>query len=435
MSITDRFKINNRVLFCFLGIIIYKIILDFAYSNIVSLLYGYQSFNNEIAPGSYLISWLFLVLLSPLIIKTFNNSNLSSSILTILIIISLIPTTTLIAYNRNYEIEFVVLSFIYWLLILLLNIILPSVVITRRSLSENGFIFKLITLILCAGVLYVSWKYTGFRFHFGLMDVYSIRSEAREFNVPTILGYISASADNILPIIVVYLLYKRKYLISLFIGILVLLNFGIAGSKHVLFLLLFAIIGFYFVRKLKFSYIYVWIMSIIVYLTIIEYKLFDTYFLTAFITYRIVFIPAKLNYVYYDYFSIREFDYFRQSALKWFGIESPYSDNIGFLIGYHDIGDFSARANNGLFSDAYFNFGTLGIIIFPFILVLILKFFEGASKKLDERILFIVSISISLSLISVPFTTALLSTGLLLMLVLLYSIPRNNNTGKLKFSN
>jgi len=321
------------------------------------------------------------------------------------------------------------------LLILLLNIILPSVVITRRSLSENGFIFKLITLILCAGVLYVSWKYTGFRFHFGLMDVYSIRSEAREFNVPTILGYISASADNILPIIVVYLLYKRKYLISLFIGILVLLNFGIAGSKHVLFLLLFAIIGFYFVRKLKFSYIYVWIMSIIVYLTIIEYKLFDTYFLTAFITYRIVFIPAKLNYVYYDYFSIREFDYFRQSALKWFGIESPYSDNIGFLIGYHDIGDFSARANNGLFSDAYFNFGTLGIIIFPFILVLILKFFEGASKKLDERILFIVSISISLSLISVPFTTALLSTGLLLMLVLLYSIPRNNNTGKLKFSN
>ena len=130
--------------------------------------------------------------------------------------------------------------------------------------------------------------------------------------------------------------------------------------------------------------------------------------------------------MYYSFFSQNELDYFRQSFLKFF-TESPYNENIGFLMGFEDIGDFTARANNGLFSDAYFNFGSLGIIIFPFILVFILKIIEGAFKDISERFALILIVFISFVFLGLPFSTALFSGGIITLIVLLLSMPKLEN--------
>ena len=54
-------------------------------------------------------------------------------------------------------------------------------------------------------------------------------------------------------------------------------------------------------------------------------------------------------------------------------------------MGYEDIGDFSARANNGLFTDAYYNFGMIGVVIFSIIVVVILKILDGSVFGLSEK--------------------------------------------------
>ena len=94
-------------------------------------------------------------------------------------------------------------------------------------------------------------------------------------------------------------------------------------------------------------------------------------------------------------------------------------------MGFEDIGDFTARANNGLFTDAYFNFGVIGVIIFPVIVVFILKILDGAVIGLPEKFLFIIIASTSFVLLGLPFSTALFSGGILSLIILLLSIPKN----------
>ena len=92
-------------------------------------------------------------------------------------------------------------------------------------------------------------------------------------------------------------------------------------------------------------------------------------------------------------------------------------------MGYEDTADITGRANNGLFSDAYMNFGVIGIIIFPLILVLILKFIDGANVNIDNRIKFVIVCYLSFVLLGLPFSTFLISGGVLVTLMILYIMP------------
>ena len=93
-------KITNfakSIFGCFLGLIFYRFALDYSYVNIISPLYEYQGFFSESSNDHYNASWLFLILLSPLIIKTLLSSNISSNIMSTLVLISLVPTSSLFA--------------------------------------------------------------------------------------------------------------------------------------------------------------------------------------------------------------------------------------------------------------------------------------------------------------------------------------------------
>lgn len=414
--------------FTYLKLFSLRLILDYAYGNIVSLIFGYQNFKNEPTIFSYFISWLFLITLSPLIVKNFQNKNLSSYIMSILIITSLLPTTTLIAFTSSYSAIYVTLMYVYWLLILLFNYKVPTIVFSKDFQIKSKIPYIFLTILFCGAVLYTSGKYTGFRFHFGLLDVYDLRTEAREYQVSMLLGYIITAADNILPVLLVFFLIRKSWIVALFISVIILLNFGISAVKQVLFLLTFAWFGYLFVKTENFFNLFLSGVIALVLTSIAEFQIFGTYFLTNFMTYRIFFIPAKLHHVYYTFFSVNELDYFRQSILKYF-LDSSYKDGIQFMMGYEDIGDVTARANNGLFSDAYLNVGAIGVLIFPLIVVCILKTLEGASKGLNPKIIFIVITAVSFVLLGVPFSTALLTSGILILILFLYTLPRSTPSG------
>lgn len=426
LNFLARIKIQKNHIYTLIGLILYRISLDYSYNNIISYLFGYQHFRNEPSGFSHFISWFFLISLSPFIIKLLYKPTLSSNILSILVLVSLVPITTMIAYNSYYPLEYVLLMYIYWFLLLVFNLKISSIVISKEKNFQSSGFYKYFTITLCLAVIFISWKFTGFRFHFGLMDVYDLRTEARGYDASFILGYLATFSDNLLPVLLVFYLNRNQKIISIILIIIILLNFGITASKQILFLLLLALFGFYFVKSLKLIRHYVWFFLSLIIIGIFEFKIFSTYFISIFSTYRVFFIPAKLHFIYYDYFSIRELDYFRQSIFKWF-LNSPYKENIGFILGDYDIGDSTARANNGLFSDAYMNMGAIGVFLFPFILVIILKMIEGSAKGLSERTLVIVVLSISFVILGLPFTTALFSAGIIALVIVLYSLPRIRN--------
>ncbi len=419
--------IKKKAIWYFLGLILFKILTDLIYQQIISVLFEYQNF--EYSPSSFtsLLAWSVLLAYSPLIIKILNNKGLANSIVSVLILVSFIPTLTMIGSNSNYPTGYVILILLYWLLFLIAINAIPKIRFRIPQFLRKLNLISFILAILSLNVLYVSWKYTGFRLHFGLFNVYDIRAEARLYNFSAFNGYLLTFADNILPLGLVYMLDKKKWMSAIVLFLVIYLNFSITATKQIFFLLLLAIIGYYFITSLRLSkYIF---LGFLVLMTagIIEYLIFDSYLISILSTYRVFFIPSKLHFVYYDFFSVNELDYFRQSFLK-FITNSPYKENIGFLMGYHDIGDITARANNGLFSDAYFNMGLLGVFIFPFIVTFLIKLIEGASHGINERLLFIVVVSYSFVFLGLPFSTILFSGGLIPLTLFLYLIPREQTS-------
>jgi hypothetical protein len=246
-------------------------------------------------------------------------------------------------------------------------------------------------------------------------------------NLPTILGYLLPAAGNILPILLVYFLTCKKRIIALVIGFVLLLDFAIAGHKVVIFNLLLCFLGYWFYNYNK-SYLYSWLLAFVSFLSIVEYKLFSTFLIAAIGIYRGFFVPSLLNYNYYDYFSANEPDYMRQGILRWFGFSSPYHEPIPFIIGSNYYGRPELNANNGLFSDAYFNFNIFGVFIFPIILIIIFKLFDTCSKDLDPKLLILPVIVCVVSFLSGCFSSVLLTNGIILLMITLYLMPRHSRS-------
>ena len=158
---------------------------------------------------------------------------------------------------------------------------------------------------------------------------------------------------------------------------------------------------------------------------IVEYHFYNTYFLSSLFVRRLFYVPALLNYQYYDFFSMHEIDCFRQSFLRHLGIVSPYSDSLPRVIGAEFYTD-AYNANNGLFSDAILNLGIIGIFIFPIILVILLKFIDSLSEGIENKFLMMPVLMISISIFAGSLMSSLLTNGILFVMLLFYIFPRTS---------
>jgi hypothetical protein len=406
------------------GFIFYVLLLDYSYSTIIYKIYGYYGYENIHDVSQIFRHWIMIIAISPLMIKTYTKKNVSSVIIIVLVLVSFIPNMILIKHS-NYNAEYAYLTFAYWFTLLGMNLILPSI---KYSINKPNRIISLAVItIICLTVLYVSITKANFRIHLTFSDVYVLRVEARSFSLPLFLGYFGTAAHTVLPIAFIYSLVEKKKYSALLLAIVIMLNFGIAGSKSVVLLLFIATLGYIFSKRISDSANITWGFGILIAIAVVEHSILKSNNLTFFTLFRTLFLPGIITYNYYDYFSINDFDYLKQGVLKIFGAKSIYSDNIAFMIGDYMSSVRGGRANNGLFSDAYSNVGTIGVVFFPIIIVLLLKTIERSVNGLDKRLIFIVAVTTAMNLLSVPVFTSVATGGLFLMTIYLLYLPRFNS--------
>jgi hypothetical protein len=84
------------------------------------------------------------------------------------------------------------------------------------------------------------------------------------------------------------------------------------------------------------------------------------------------------------------------------------------------------NVNCGIIADAYMNFGLLGFVILPFLLVILLKIADSFSNNKNiEMAIAAFGMSV-IFFTNVPFLTLFLTDGMLLSLLILYSLPHEN---------
>lgn len=391
----------------FLSILLFRLLLDLTYVQIVNPLYEYYGFS--ITYGSHtFFSWLILAGFSLLAVKFIDIKDwFISNVILLFFLLRFVPMTSIMGFIPMND-GLLMLECLYWFCLLLFAYFMPSFRIEKPKIRSNVFIYICFFLFSLV-ILFISGYYTGFRLNFSLFNVYDLRLEAREFDIPTLLQYLWAASRNILPLVFIYFVSRKNKKMAIITAVLIFLNFSINGLKSTLFKLLVAIIAYY-IYKRRISYSYSWYFVLLCFFALMEQYILGSAFLGVLFVRRVLFLPSLLDYYYYDYIS--------ETGPTYFSL--PNGTPVSYSIGQNYFFKEEANANNGLFSDAYTNLGAIGCIVFPLALVVLWKMLSSVSKDIAPKMLILPVILVVLTFNSGFFTVSLLTNGILLLLLYLY---------------
>lgn len=403
----------KRILLFVIGVIVYRLLLDLIYFHQIVPFFSYWLMIDQSTTESGIISWVILALFTIPVIYFYKNNDESRYISNIFVLfvffVKLIPLSSII-YFQPQSLSYIFQQTILWIILFVL--LAQSGPIRFNAIQKRDSYILFITIIVSLAVLIVSGVYANFRLHFNLSDVYDLRFEAREFNMPKLLKYIYSFAANVIPICIVYYILKQRYVFVYLLAFVGLLNFSIAGSKSTLFRIVLCLL-FLFLKNINFKK---WILPAFLCLTVIsflEYIINDSTIISTLIIRRSLYIPNLLDSVYYDYL---------QNLDPYYFDTTKYTD-LQFNIGNDVFGNDKMRANNGFFTDAYINLGTIGCFVYPFIYSTIIRFLAGACENHSNCIKVFSTFLFVTTLQSTFFTTSLLTHGLALIIVTLYLMP------------
>lgn len=337
-------------------------------------------------------------------------------ILPIFFMLVLFPTNNF----STYYISYVLFSFL--LLMVLVKVKIPYLKVPKINPKlVNCFLYILLVILLTILI-----KNNINYFNLDLNEVYKYRTLLREVANVGIWGYIFKPFFTIIiGFILANSLMNRHKLNLAIISIIYILIFGLTSHKFFLFLP-FAMIGFYWIINRKEPIFYLLMSMILLSITcLILNAAFSNIWATSLIIHRVLFLPAQLNYLYFDFFSNAQYVFWTDSKWLLFSrfIEYPYDMSISHLIGsvYFDHSNGISNANTGWLGSGYAHAGFVGMIIYVIILGLILNFLNYRAKDLGTNF---VLLSFFPLIIVVFFSgdlkTAFLTNGLTWYLILLY---------------
>lgn len=331
------------------------------------------------------------------------------------------PGLTLYPF-MNLPTSYFIIFILYWYILLTFQYYLPSFTFIKPK--ENKYVFLFITVLTLLLAFYISGVYNHFKIHLDLTKVYEIRYQTSFANIPVIINYIRIWLVKIIPLLLTYYLFQKKKIISFILIVAQLLLYSIGCLKSSLFILIIVFSTYFIYDALKNkipSFLAIFNFSLIA-ISLFFSKI--SVIILDYIQRRMLFLPNLLSYYYYDFFQTHEFDYLRQSILRHFNFISPYNININYLIGEKYFHNPKINAGNGLIGDAYRNFGILGCIIFPILIIISLRILDACCKKVDKKIVFVYCVALFNSFTNGAFFTTLLSDGFIVICLIFYFFPQ-----------
>ncbi len=370
------------------------------------------------------ISIFSTLVISIALSRLINRKKVTDIIIVFLILLYFIPTLVLYANCFN-DTAYYIFAMMYLVALLLLNQGIRFSDKKSIRIKENTNLFVVIVALLSVFMIILSGYYTNFRITFAISDYYEYRYEAREYSLPTVFRYLFSWCKMVLPVGLVYAIRgKKRWLIALTI-IAEIFCFSFDGKKSVLFMFLLSMLIAFFYKEEYIKKFPAYMIFVVILMFVENYLTSGSSFIGTHVIRRMMFVPARLGHTYFEFFEENELLYLRSSILRFFGFKSPYSEGIGRIIGqFNQTSRGGVNANTGLLGDAFANFGWASIILYPLMLVLILKVLEKYLDGIDERMQVTICLSVAYSFMSGSFFTILLTNGVLIIIIMLIFMPR-----------
>jgi len=410
-------SIKKSTIWSFLTILLYKIILDLSYYFIISPVFEYMRFSLNFNVIKLIESYFFLFIIFLLMPKS--SKQLSTIMVWLLILLSYVPMLTIFAFKDESRI-FMYAVTCFWIFVLLL-LHLPRV--NLPSLKESKIIRFLIIISFSAIVLFAIYNYLGFSFNLDLTRVYDIRTQYVQTKIPLAGYYFNWMGYVVNVAFFALFINKKKWIFAALIAVLQLLLFSSTGNKTFLFALPFALALMWITaRKNPLFYIAGGMIAIMI-MAMLSHLIVGNILISSLFTRRTLLVPAHLAFYYFDFFSSNGPIFLSHSIFRFF-LNYPHPLNPPHLIAMVYFDKPETAANNGIVGDAFMNFGFIGLVLWSILLVIILKLVDSCSKGKDIKIgIAVVALSV-IALTNSALLTCLLTHGLLLALLILYLLPK-----------
>lgn len=426
-------KLSSSVysLFFFIGLLLYRVALDFTYYLVIAPNFEYMGFKLDPGPYEYALSWAIYVLCSSMLSSQVRRL---SDICLLLAFSGLIaPLSSLYGLSGASVFPFLVsvlaVGIFYFLTRNVFKVMAPSLPYFTEgkgltlSVSLVLVIFLVFWYVISGAVQYIN---------FDITRVYEFRAESAKLANLGILAYLNSWIYQVITLfLLAAFLLSSRFIPAFLILVVQVFFFSVAGHKSLLFYP-FLILGvwIYFRRTggvLSFPFIMVLVIS----LCVSVYYIWGNIWPTSLFVRRSLFVPAVLTYDYFSFFSDAQMVYWSNSVLSGF-MDYPYDQSIPILIGEYN--GTNAGANNGFISSGYAHAGVLGVVFYSIIFSAFVILLEKYSSSLPLWFAIAVTIiPLRSAIVSSDLFTVILTHGLLLTLLLLifYRLrgvsPRSNN--------
>lgn len=415
---------------------LYKYLFDKLYIDVISVRYSYFGTYLDFNSTKNTISWIMLILITVLLLLL--KEGKLKSFYRLMLYFSIVPSLSLYGLKNENSTAFALIV-LYWLIMWLAIFFLQRV--GKEAHIEGGgsfipdcekiYIWFLFFFVLLS-TLYLWVRYGGFRFFIGFADVYSYRK--LDVSMSSIERYVLLWNTNLFIPVCIYIFFMQKKYVRFGITFLLMdLSYAMFGNK-MMFFLAFSVVGICILCRWGLEKLADELIGIFMLLYQLLCMLIPKGFIAG-VEHRLLIVPSEAHYYYYDFFQDHELLFLRQSFLRHF-LPDPYDQPVSMLIGsstkyyYTAKPDDFGNVNNGLFSDAYQNFGVLGVIIFPIIIVIILNILFRALRRYDQGLQFVILLISALFLLSSYCFSWLLSGGVILILIALRYIKKHNKRNK-----
>ncbi|MCI8813744.1 MAG: hypothetical protein HFH61_00570 [Lachnospiraceae bacterium] len=310
--------------------------------------------------------------------------------LKVLFILYQIPVSmTLCMFGRDKMLKFWLLEMIYWI-----NICIVAHTFNRSNKTVSisfgysrlpiKYIRIILVVILATGIAMSIRSLGTFNFSISLSGVYDFRRYYKENSNDLITFFKSALGAFLGPTLITYYVYKRKIIPAIFFVIIQIIFFSMARDKTYLFLLpiaiLLGIFGDGVVSNIR-KYMSYMCMAISGFSLLAALNIFRTIIFELLIR-RMFVVPAFLNYIYFFFFDSNEPIWWRQDT---FLIDKPftpvYSESVPLVIANRMLNGRETNPNAGMFAEAYSRCGIFGIIIYPLLVILMLRLVDKCFKN------------------------------------------------------
>jgi hypothetical protein len=403
----------------------YCVLLSWVYLQEIVPNWAYMGFYGKYSLSAACISLIITIVLSLLAPM---RMDARSIILNVLQFLFFIPYSIYLSYSMQPADHYAAFLIVAFCLYISSGIRIKSP--RLPSLSEAHILY-LSLFAICAALAMQAFFGGMSYFNLSIDRVYEFRREAAA-QLPAGFGYIYSNLSSALIPLALVLSFRTKkgvlFCVALCASVIL---FGMSHQKSVLFGPIVVAMLYIFFGKVKsvstIGLIFL-ALPVIFILEIFQLRILshshDAAYLTSLIGRRVLFVPPMLDGFYLQYFHNHPLYYWSNSlAGSWAG-KGAYDVTAPFVIGFEYFNNLDTSANTGIIGSGFANAGLLGVALYAMFAGCLLSLLNSYGKKIGHPFVAAAGLTTIVNiLMSTDILTAILTHGMLLLIMLLAVFP------------